>query len=263
MGRLDLALRSRVAGSFTLAAQRWYDGSYAVRDGFLLATIDVVNKPTRVLRVKPGVTLPIGGVSAGLSVTPLTTGSFDPWLQVDALVGGTWIGGATLTVRAPVFEGSDAVRQGVRSRLDLKGARRLGPGVGWFGATGVVQGGGQVRPDSTLELNLAGGWVHELNPSWVLGIDARLPVYFSPNMGSGHYVAALGLTVTRASQSTMVKPKSSAAGAQGHEHGGGPAHDTESTEPVEPTGDEQPDPSSEEGRSSDDGGGEEQSEPSP
>jgi hypothetical protein len=224
MGRLDLAVRDKVSGSFSIGGQRWYDGSFAIRDGFLLAAVDVINEPDRVLRVKPGLTLPIGAVSSGLSVTPLTTGSFDPWLQVDALIGGTWLGGGTLTVRAPVSKGSDGVRQGVRGRVDLKGARRTAKGVGWAGATSVVQGGGELTADTSLELSLAGGWVHELNDNWVLGVDGRVPV-FTRNLGAAHYVAMLGVTISRANQGQ--ESEDAHHDGDGHDHGGGGDHHDE------------------------------------
>jgi hypothetical protein len=197
MGRLDLALSPRLSGSFAIAGQRWYDGSFAVRDGFLLVSIDVIDEPDRVLRIKPGLTLPVGAVSSGLDLSPLTTGSFDPWLQVDALIGGTWIGGLTGTLRAPLSRGSDGLRQGPRLRLDLKGARRFAPGVAWTGLTSVAQAGGEVTDQTSFELSLAGGWVHELNGQWALGLNLRIPLVERGVPGGVPFLVAAGLTIAR------------------------------------------------------------------
>ncbi len=198
MARLDLAIRPRVAGAFVAAGQRWHDGTWAVRDGYLLATIHVIDEPDRVLRVRPGLTLPIGAVSSGLSVSPLTTGSFDPWFQAEALIGGTWLGGGTLTLRAPVSRGSDGVRQGGRARLDLKGARRAARGVGWAGLTTVAQGGGELSADTSLEVSVAGGWVHEVSDRWIVAGDLRVPLW-SQGLGGTGYAVLGGVTFARAS----------------------------------------------------------------
>ncbi len=195
-GRFEIAINSRISASLTASGQRWTNGSYALRDGFLDASFDVINEPSRVLRVKPGLTLPLGTVTSDTSFSPMTTGSFDPWLQLEGLVGGTWIGGLNLTLRAPVYRGTDGVRQGTRLRIDAKGARRTARGVGWAGVTSTAQTGGEVYDSASIEVEVAGGWFFDISDRWGLGLDVRIPVY-QRTAYRMEYIVAGGLSVTR------------------------------------------------------------------
>ena len=195
-GRFELALNPRWSGSFSAAAHRWHDGDLAMRDGLLQGTWQVVDTPTRMVRVHPGLTLPLGAVSSGVAFSPTTTGSFDPWLSADALVGGTWLGGASATVRAPFAAGSDGRRQGLRLRVDVRGARRTSRGVGWVGLSNLVQGPGEVFASTSYGLEAIAGWVFEPTETWSVTALLRVPLLDRTTFGQD-YRGAGGLALAR------------------------------------------------------------------
>jgi len=191
------------AGMFRAA-----DNAITARDGQLGAAWFAVAKPAFTLKVRPGVSVPLGGVAAGMEFTMLSSGSFDPVVGVDVMVGGAWLFVTTLEGRVALYPGFDDVLQGPYGRLDLKGARRVGDAVIFAGISGV----GQQRYDNGLgafaEVSPVAGTVISVSERWSLTAQARVPIWTDTTPGP--YFVAGGLGVT-----TVVGKV-----AENHVHGG-------------------------------------------
>lgn len=179
MVSVSAPVNARLTPRVVLGAHRHENGELDLRDGVVGLGWTVVAKDTFVLKVEPGLNLPIGSLEDdGLAFTPLSTTSVDPFVQVDVVYGATYLIGSTLSARFPVYAGSDGVRQGAFSRLDVWGARRFGDVVPWVGVSAVGLAASEPigAPAAFAELAALGGAVFHLAPRWSVTAQTRLPV---------------------------------------------------------------------------------------
>lgn len=164
----------------------WYQGSFNSRDTVVQANFRALDKPSLSWVVSPGASFPTGSAGKGLAFTPLSSGSVDPWLSTDLVVGGTWLAALSAQGRVSLYDGLDGAKQTPYGTVTLRGARRLGrvdavPSVG-VAASGAV--------DSFSELALNAGIVWAPNERWGLSADLRYPLV-------AEYDWAIGLGVRR------------------------------------------------------------------
>lgn len=181
----------------SLSAGMFYrtDAGLQLRDAQLGLPLLVVDRPSLRLQLTPGLTLPLGSVSAGLNYTLLATGSADPTVSAGLSVGSSWLGLADLYVRMPLYAGFDRVRSGLYSRGGLRLARRLGGGAVHLGLSAARQQRVGYSSPGFAELALTGGTTFTAGPRWSLQLDGRLPLWADP--GHAPYRAALRLGATR------------------------------------------------------------------
>lgn len=169
-------------------------GQVLARDTILNAVWLPVAEAEATLTVRAGASLPTGRLGSDISFTPFSTRSVDPHVVVSGVAGGAWLGLADLEARVPLYAGPDDVRQGAWLRGDLRGARRLGKGAVWAGASSV-----RVTPTDTgfgafteVAAVAGGAWT----PGERLGLNAqlRVPVYGAPSDAPYDLAAGLGLT---------------------------------------------------------------------
>ncbi len=191
------------------------NGTLTARDGQLGAAWFAVSGAAFTVKVRPGISLPLGGVAAGLEFTMLSSGSVDPVLGVDLLVGGAWMVATSIEGRVTLYPGFDEIRQGPYGRLDVKVARRLGEAVLFAGISGV----GQRRYDNGVgafaEISPVAGAVLAVSERWSLTAQARVPVWTDTTPHP--YFAAGGVGVTRVVG--KVAENHTHGGEDGEEHG--------------------------------------------
>ncbi len=189
----QVPVHERVALQPVVTLHRRSDGSVGARDSLLLVPVHVVESATLRVRVVPGVSFPTGSFGEETGFVQLSTGSVDPWLGGDALVGGEWLAGFGVTSRLPVVAGTDGDRQGVYARANARVARRFGAGgAAWLGVSPVTalpssSGGGDFS-----ELAIIGGVTVPLGEAWALMPRLRVPAWQS----AGTYAASVGLSVS-------------------------------------------------------------------
>jgi hypothetical protein len=132
---------------------------------------------TVVLSVEPGVSFPTGSIGASAGPLQTTTGSVDPTLAADLVVGSRAIVMVGGNVRAPVVQGRDQLRQGIFARGDLRGGLRAGDFVPWLGASSLRQTPAANGTGTLSEIAaIAGLWWTPLESSG-LGAQVRVPVW--------------------------------------------------------------------------------------
>lgn len=191
----EVPISSRVGGRALTGVFLDTSGTFSLRDVQLALPVLAVRKPTAVWRIAPGLSLPLGSVSSRYDYTLLTTGSLDPTLTSDLIVGGSWLMLLDGSVRVPLHPGFDRIRQGVYGRTGARVARRLGGGAV---AMGLSLGGQQQRGLTSpgfVELAGVASLQAPLNERWGLGIDARVPMWTGDTPSP--YLAALSLSVRR------------------------------------------------------------------
>lgn len=191
--RAEVPVSQTVAPAMLAAFHRRRDGKVVFRDIIANAGVRVLQDDTLTVVVRPGLRLPTGGLAEGLSFTPLSTASIDPWLSVDAIAGSTWMLIGGLQGQAPLYRGWDDRRQGAYGRADLRGARRIGAGVIWAGGSLVGRLEDDLGTGSFTEGAAIGGAVWAVHQRWSISGQARVPIYMSPQR---QYDAALGVGVT-------------------------------------------------------------------
>lgn len=178
---IEVPLWPRLSAVAWGGLQRHTDGSLDPRDATLAALWLPVSSPRLTVRLRPGLSIPTGGIGSGLYFTPLSTASVDPWLSADGVYGEAWLASASLIGRIPLYDGWDRRRQGPFLRGDLRGARRLGFGVAFLGLSAVRQAPsdpvGSV-PDFS-ELAATAGGVANLSERWSATVQLRLPLWAS------------------------------------------------------------------------------------
>ncbi|MFT4624546.1 MAG: hypothetical protein ACI8PZ_003205 [Myxococcota bacterium] len=188
-----IPLSDRVALRPVISMNRSSKGNIAARDGLLLVPIRLVDTATTRLSVSPGLNLPIGSVGAGTQFTPLSTGSVDPWLGVDAISGSAWLVSASVAVRTPLYAGTDGVRQGPYVRTALRGARRIGQGgAAWLGVSPVVGTPSSDGRGSFAEVAAVAGGTIPLGATWALTPQTRVPLW----QVTSSYAVSFGLSVS-------------------------------------------------------------------
>ena len=172
-------------------AQRWSNGDLDVRDGLVGLSWAAVTTDKAILRVQPGVGIPVGSVGSSLAFQSLSTGSFDPWVTASAVYGGAWLGLASVEARVPLYAGFDGVRQGWFGRSDLGLARRFSKVVATVGGSAVTRAPGEDPSGAFTELAATAGAVWAPVERWSFSLNARVPF-----VGVSHYQFAAGLGVT-------------------------------------------------------------------
>ena len=180
---VEVPFADRFAAIGWAGVQRRVNGDLDPRDAVVGVSWRAVARDDLVVRLQPGLNLPTGGIGSGLYFTPLSTASVDPYLVADATYGSQWLVGGLLVGRASLYPGFDRIRQGAFTRVDLRGARRLGVAIPWIGASAVRQfpsaPAGAV-PDFG-ELAAAAGVVFNVADRWSVAGQVRAPVWASAN----------------------------------------------------------------------------------
>lgn len=226
LGFRVMAPWSRTTGlALNLGLQLPANGKVGPRDGELSVVHHLVSTPSLSLQIRPGINLPLGGVGRALSFTPLSTGSFDPTLGVDLVVGGQWMFVASVGGRVPVYAGFDDVRQGAFGQVSLRAAVRAGPAVPWLG----VSGAGNLRDDfgggAFREIAATGGVQVAVHQRWGLSAHARVPLVGGPDGRA--YAAAVGLRVNVVVGKTKEAEDDHHGEGDTHDHVEGDDHDHE------------------------------------
>jgi hypothetical protein len=160
---------------------RQADGDLAFRDANIGLSWLPLWTPTAMIRVRPGLSVPIGALSNSFLFTPLSTSSLDPWIAADWMVGSTWVVGGSVVTRVPLYEGWDLIRQGPFLRIDARLSRRAGKVVPWLGLSAVQQVASSplgASPDFA-ELAVTAGSVIAIRERWSTTLQARLPMVLS------------------------------------------------------------------------------------
>ncbi len=176
---VEVPLSHRVSVVGWGGLQRQADGALDVRDATLAALWLPISRPDLMLRLQPGLSIPTGGIGTGLYFTPLSTASVDPWLSADLVYGSRWMIGGSAIARVPLYDGWDRRRQGPFLRSDLRGARRVGPGVVFLGASAVRQAPSAPvgAAPSFSELASTAGGVVNLSERWSATAQRRLTLW--------------------------------------------------------------------------------------
>ncbi|MFT6819431.1 MAG: hypothetical protein ACJATT_003254 [Myxococcota bacterium] len=158
--------------------QRRTDGTLDSRDATLHAVYRAVAKPTAVVTVRAGLSIPTGGVGSAFTFTPLSTASVDPRLSVNAALGATWLVLPSVSARLPVYRGWDGRLQGPFLRADLRGARRFGAVVPWLGlsASEQMEGSHPTLTPPMRELAATGGATIGVGNKWGINAQIRAPL---------------------------------------------------------------------------------------
>ena len=196
--RGELALQERLQLTLGFGGLRSSAGELRLRDTRLGARALAVRRDYLMIAVEPGVTFPTGSIGANAGPLPTTTGSVDPDLLVDAVVGSQVLGMWGAQARVPIVKGRDDLRQGAYLRSDLRLGVRLGHIVPWLGASGLVQMPSTRGNDGLRELAAVGGAWWTVSDVVGLGLQARVPVVTDASQTYPVAVGALCRTVFRA-----------------------------------------------------------------
>lgn len=178
-----LALRGEVAVTERLwptvngGLLRTFTGDLRLRDLQVGARWLPVRGDTLVVAVEPGLSLPLGSVGADAGFLPTTSGSVDPTLKADVVVGAQWLALAGVQARAPVVDGRDGVRQGPFARADLRGAARFGDAVPFVGASVLRQAPHADGRGAFSEVAASAGVSLTLGERTGLGASLRVPLW--------------------------------------------------------------------------------------
>jgi hypothetical protein len=183
--RVDLAASAGLFGSTS--------GSWSPRDVQVRVPLRLVDRPTALWTLGPGVSLPTGSIASGIEYTALTTSSVDPTLTSSLTFGGAWVGALDGTVRWPVHAGFDRIRQGVYGRFDARLARRVGGGAVIAGLSYAAQQTRGLTSPGFQELAVVAGASLPLSDTWGSQVGLRVPVLTD----EVRYLAALQVGVTR------------------------------------------------------------------
>jgi hypothetical protein len=179
-GRVEGAFTRRL-GLSVLGAAQWMDGDFRVRDAIVAGAWRPTKGSSFTLTVRPGFTLPFAGISETVAFTPLGTRSVDPFLGVDVVGGGAWVGAASAQVQAPLVAGRDGWRQGLYGRLDLRVARRFGQdAVVFTGVSGISRAAGQEPNGNLSEVAWMAGGLYAVSKRVGLNMQVRAPVFMKP-----------------------------------------------------------------------------------
>ena len=175
----EYALSPRVALDAGFGLQRRSDGSLDPRDATMSVTWRALNTDTLVLNVRPGLSIPTGGLGTGFAFTPLSTASVDPRLRVDAAIGSTWLFLPSFTTRVPVYKGWDDRLQGPFLRGDLRGARRFSDVVPWVGLSlsHQMEGSHPLFTPPMTELAGTVGAFWAIAERWGVSAQGRAPLW--------------------------------------------------------------------------------------
>lgn len=171
-------------------------GGLLLQDPTLSAPLLLVDTSPWVARISPGLTLPLGNAVPTLGGSPAATSSVDPWLEAEVVGGSLWMLVARAETRAPLYAGSDGVRQGAFGRADLQLARRLGGrAVAWAGLSPAGQRDNDLGAGGSGELSAVAGGQWNLSQHTALSAHVRLP------LTATEYPVAIGLGLRQATGS--------------------------------------------------------------
>lgn len=190
----QLAVHPRVALRGNTGVLYRDDAGVLMRDSQLFVGVDAVQKPGVRLTLSGGVGVPTGRAGTALGVAATSTGSVDPWAGVDFFWGSTWLLAVNAQGRAPLYAGTDAVKQGPYGNVSVLGGRRLGPIDGVL--AGGVAAAGATGPGRFQEIALSGQFVWMPAERWGVGAQVRVPL----NPAGANYRASAGVSVTRVLQ---------------------------------------------------------------
>lgn len=190
--RVETPVHSSAGVALTLPVQIG-DRGFGWRDALLTAPIRLVDDPEMVVRVHPGLSLPLGSVQEGAAFRPLSTGSVDPWLGSDVVAGGKWMGMGSVQVKAPVYEGSDDRLQGLFVRADARTALRVGASVVWAGASFARVGADDQGNGSFQEVAGIAGAMVAAGDTWSVSGMARVPLWIEGGTEDYSFSAGLNL----------------------------------------------------------------------
>ena len=192
--RAEAPVSRTVAPSLVASIQRRPGGRYVFRDMVATAGVRVVDEGTLTVIVRPGVRIPTGGVAEGLSFTPRSTASLDPWLASDVVVGADWLFVGSVQGQVPLYRGWDNRRQGAYGRADLQIARRVGgKGIVRTGLSGAGRLEDDLGQDDFFEVAWTAGATLLAHQRVSLGANTRVPVWMGPNRP---YVFGVGVNAT-------------------------------------------------------------------
>lgn len=188
---VEVPVHEKVSVDLLAGLQRHADGSLDARDALLSASWLAVTKPGIFFRVRPGISIPTGGLGT-LRFTSISTSSVDPWIGTDLLLGSTWVGGVSTVLRVPVYAGWDKQRQGLFGRVDLRVARRFETWLPMIGVSTVGQGPSSPKGASPSfgEISATAATMFHPHDRWSVTLQGRLPVWTS-----GTWVPSFGLAV--------------------------------------------------------------------
>jgi hypothetical protein len=190
--RAEVAAAQRLLPTLNGGVLRTFDGTLLVRDLQLGARWLPARSDTLVVAVEPGVSLPVGSIGADAGPLPTTSGSVDPTLAADLIVGGTALLMAGVQTRLPVVAGRDGLRQGPFARGDVRGAWRAGAVVPWAGLSLLRQAPHADGRGDLWELAAVAGASLELSENTGLGATVRVPLVSD---ATRPYTLAPGLSV--------------------------------------------------------------------
>ena len=193
-GQVQVGLVDRVSVMTRGGAQLGGASGIANRDGFVGAMLGLVESDQLGIALIPGISVPMGRLGADpLRITPLSSGSVDPWVSARVIGGGAWLGHFELEGRMPLYEGSDGVVQGPFGRVEARGARRVKDAVVFVGASLTGQSGAPGAPGFWGLAPVAGG-VFAWGDTWAFSPSVIVPVAGGPNGRGYHGAAALAVT---------------------------------------------------------------------
>lgn len=190
--RVETPIDDAVGVAMTLPMQVSHRG-IGWRDALVTVPVRLVDAPDKVIRVHPGVSLPLGSVQEGAAFRPLSTGSVDPWIGSDVMVGGAWLGMGSVQVRAPVYTGSDGRLQGLFVRADARAARRLGASVLWAGVSYARVGADDKGAGSFEEVAGVAGAVVAAGDAWSVSGVTRVPLWIAGRTEDYSFSAGINL----------------------------------------------------------------------
>jgi len=190
--RMETPVHRSVGVALTLPFQIG-DRGFGLRDALVTAPVRLVDDPEMVVRVHPGLSVPLGSVQEGAAFRPLSTGSVDPWVGTDVVAGGQWLGMGSVQARAPLYDGSDERRQGLFVRADARTALRLGASVVWAGASFAHVGEDDQGNGSFQEVAGIAGAMVAAGDSWSVSGMARVPLWIEG--GTENYSFSAGLNL--------------------------------------------------------------------
>ena len=187
---VHVPITRNLGASLWTGGVRLPNGEADLLDAWLSVPVRVVDRDVATIRVAPVLSLPLSGLGSPGVALPSGSGSLDPGAQIDAVVGGTWVGTTLLQARAPLVPGRDDVQDGVFLRADLGVGRRM---PGWVPSVGLsalhqapdaqgARGYDELAAQATVSVPLGDAW----------GLDTGLRIPLTGSM----YTAAARVGIT-------------------------------------------------------------------
>ena len=190
--RGEVSLAKGVLSTVNGGVLRTLQGDVWVRDVQLGLRLLPFKKDTLLWAIEPGFSVPVGSIGADAGPLPTTSGSVDPTLNSDLVVGAKVLGLLGAQLRVPVVAGRDDLLQGPYARVDLRGALRQGRVVPSLGLSGLRQAPHSNGTGALWELAAVAGASIELGKTTGLGVSLRVPLWTD---ATERYAVAPGLSL--------------------------------------------------------------------